>query len=66
MTIAERIKQIREARGMSQREVAKALGISQPAYYYFESGDRVPSLAMTKALARVFEVTLDELAGDTK
>lgn len=66
MTIAERIKKIREAKGMSQREVASALGISQPAYYYFESGDRVPSLAMTKALARVFKVTLDELAGDTK
>lgn len=66
MAIGERLKELREKKNMSQREVAKALGISQPAYFYFECGDRVPSLAMTKALARVFEVTLDELVGDER
>lgn len=64
MAIGEKLKELREEKNLSQREVAKALGISQPAYYYFESGDRVPSLAMTKAMARVFGVTLDELAGN--
>lgn len=64
MAIGERLKELREKKNMSQREVAQALGISQPAYSYFECGDKIPSLAMTKAMARFFNVTLDELAGD--
>ena len=36
--LGERLKQAREAAGMSQAEVARELGLSQPAYSYIENG----------------------------
>lgn len=59
----ERLKAAREATGMSQNEVAKAIGVSQPAYCYMENGDKVPSLPVAKQLARVLSVSLDYLVG---
>lgn len=42
MTIGERIKKIRTETGLSQKEVAKRLGVSQPSYAQYESGKRKP------------------------
>lgn len=59
----ERLKAAREAANMSQTELAKAIGVSQPAYCYMENGDKVPSLPVAKQLARVLSVSLDYLVG---
>lgn len=39
--LGERLKQAREAAGMSQAEVARELGLSQPAYSYIENGEKI-------------------------
>lgn len=49
------IKEKRLARGLSQRETAKLLGISQAAYCRYETGLRDPGLKMAKEIARVLK-----------
>lgn len=49
------IKEKRLARGLSQGETAKLLGISQAAYCRYERGLRDPGLKMTKELAKVLK-----------
>ena len=59
--LGERLKQAREAAGMSQAEVARELGLSQPAYSYIENGEKNPSLPVAKRLAVVLHTSLDYL-----
>ena len=61
--LSERLKTAREAAGMSQAEVAKAIGVTQPAYCYMENGDKVPSLSVAKQLAKTLKTSLDYLVG---
>lgn len=61
--LSVRLKEARTAAGMSQGEVAKAIGVSQPAYCYMENGDKMPSLPVAKQLAKLFNVSLDYLTG---
>lgn len=62
MTVGEKIKTVRMKKGLSQRQVAEQLGVSQPAYLEWEHGDSVPNWARMKSIARVLEISLDELA----
>ena len=62
MTVGEKIKAARKAKGLSQRKVAELLGVSQPVYHAWEHGDGVPSWARMKTIALVLGVSLDELA----
>lgn len=59
----ERLKEARDNANLSQAEVAKQCGISQPAYFYMENGDKTPSLAAAKQHAKLFNVSLDWLVG---
>ena len=45
-----RLKECREKLGISKQEAARRIGISQPAYLRYESGDRKPSLQTTKEI----------------
>ena len=49
--------------GLSQAELATAIGSNQPAISAYESGAREPSLGVASKLARTLNVSLDELAG---
>jgi transcriptional regulator with XRE-family HTH domain len=51
--------------GKSQIEVAKAVGISNAALSNYETGYREPDLDTLCALARYYELTLDELVNVT-
>lgn len=59
----ERLKQLREERGISQAAVGKALGVSRYAVYAYEKGKSAPSLDGLIALADYFDVTVDYLLG---
>ena len=58
-----RLKEIREARGISQRQAALALNLSPVVYGRYENGTREPSNAMLLVLADYYGVTVDELLG---
>lgn len=55
--IAEKRKRV----GLSQEELAKKLGISQPAVAKWESGVSRPNILLLPKLAEVLECTVDEL-----
>lgn len=47
---------------MTQRDLAKALGVTPGAVANWETGERTPSLAMAKQIARVFGVAVEDIA----
>ncbi len=58
-----RLKQLREEKGLLQNDLAKYLGVSIPAIGYYESGKRDMSTETLIALAEYFNVTTDYLLG---
>lgn len=64
-TFAERLKQLRDERKISQAAVAKELGVSRYAVYAYEKGKSAPSLDGLIMLADYFDVSVDYLLGRT-
>lgn len=54
---------LRRARGLTQVDLAKALGTTQRAISYYENEAECPPGSVLVALARVLRVTTDELLG---
>lgn len=61
MELAGNIYRLRTARGMSQEELAAALGVSRQSVSKWETGAATPELDKVAALAALFGVTMDEL-----
>ena len=64
MNIAEKIKAARKRAGLSQQELADAIHVSRSAVAKWESDKGLPDIENLKALAKLFGMTLDELAGE--
>lgn len=60
---SERLRTLREKKGLSQGEVAKLLGISRPAYVKYETGKSKP-VRKIKELCTLFNVSSDYLLGN--
>ena len=61
--LAERIKKMREDRELSQEELAAKLGVPRPSISQIESGQRdIGSIELAK-LAKIFEISVDDLLG---
>ena len=56
-----RIKSARAAKGMSQKDVADALGVTRQTINAIESGDYNPTIRLCIAICRLLGKTLDEL-----
>ena len=61
MTFSEHLLQLRKEKGLSQAEVAAAVGISWRGYQNYELGLREPKLSVLIALADFYNLSLDEL-----
>lgn len=61
MTIADRIQSLRKQRGMSQEELADAVGVSRQAVSKWESEQATPDLDKVVIMSDIFEVTTDYL-----
>lgn len=57
------IKDIRLRKGLTQADVAAALGVSSVVYSRYETGKRQPSIDMLIQMAAIFGVTVDFLLG---
>ena len=57
------IKDIRLRKGLTQSEVATALGVSSVVYSRYENGKRQPSIDTLVQMADIFGVTVDYLLG---
>ncbi len=63
LMIGDKLKKLRLSRDLTQEELATHLGISYQAISKWERGDGYPDITMLPALARYFEVSVDELIG---
>lgn len=63
---AQRLKEIRNKKGLTQLEAALKLDIAPRAYQYYESGSREPSLSNLTKIANVFDCSIDYLIGRTE
>ena len=61
--IAEKIKALREARGFTQAELARQLGITRNGVNSWEQGLSMPSPSYLVELAKLFRVSTDFLLG---
>lgn len=60
---AQRLKEIRTERGLRQKDVAAAIGVTLQAICNYEAGTRDPSLDILCKLCDFFEVSADYLLG---
>ena len=59
--INERLKNARLAKGLSQTELAKLIGVSRQTVNMIENGDYNPTVALCLKLCHALGKTLDEL-----
>ncbi len=57
------LRRLRLERGMSQKDVADAIGTTQAFVYMLEYGHKQPSVETLTALADLFGVSTDTLLG---
>jgi putative transcriptional regulator len=55
------VRERRGARGLSQGDLGKALGVSRQTINAIETGRYLPSLPLAIALARFFETNVEEI-----
>ena len=58
------LQRIRKEKGMSQKELADALGVTQGTVSAWESGRWDPTVENLRAVAKVLGVTVDELIAE--
>ncbi|CAN5722641.1 hypothetical protein BH11PAT2_BH11PAT2_09380 [soil metagenome] len=61
----QKIKELRNEKGLSQEVVATAIGVSRPTYTAIEAGKQELSLEEAKKLATLFGIGVDELLSGT-
>jgi len=66
MNVAEKIKEIRTNKGLSQKEVALSVGIDQAQYSRIESGKVEPTLSSLEKIADALGIKVVELFNDEK
>lgn len=59
----ENLRIARERKGMTQKEVADAIGVAKSTYSLYESGNREPNVMTIKKIADILKVSADDLLG---
>ena len=65
MTIGEKIRQFRNVKGFSQEVLAEKLNVSRSAVAKWEADGGIPEIDNLLQLSLVFNVSIDELIGNT-
>ena len=61
LNLSTNLKQLRKQSGKTQKQVAEELGITYQSYQAYELGITVPSLQNFINLAKLFDVSYDDL-----
>lgn len=63
MELNESLRQLREQRSWSQKQIAEALGVNRSTYTYYKTGRTNPPLSHLLLLCKIYHVSLDTLVG---
>ena len=59
--LGKNIKELRVEKGLSQAQLAKLVGVTQGAIYFWEKGINEPTAGYVKQLAKIFSISTDDL-----
>ena len=59
----ENLREAREKKKMSQKDVADIIGVAKSTYSLYESGNREPNVQTIKKISDALNVSADELLG---
>ena len=63
MTFSERLVELRKSRGLTQKQLAADLRLSELAIQHYEAQRRKPAFDVLLSVADYFDVSLDYLVG---
>lgn len=61
----ERLKELRKAKGITQKQLAEKLGVSLPSVIHYENGQRFPVAGIISLMSQFFGVDRAYLCGET-
>lgn len=61
-----KLKELRESKGLSQPQISEKVGISLRAYQYYESGERMPDVDTAIKIAGILDTTTENIWGEEK
>lgn len=64
LAFGRRLKELRRRRGLSQKELAAAIGVHPLQVSKYETGANYPTVGKTIEIARVLQVSMDDLFGE--
>jgi transcriptional regulator with XRE-family HTH domain len=64
LRINERLRELRIKSGYTQSQIAKILNIDRSTYSYYEIGKTMPDVSILMTLAKIFNISLEELLSD--
>lgn len=64
--LGKRLKELRIASGLTQKQLADILGINSVTYLHYEKEQREPPLSLLADMAKFFDVSVDYLLGLTE
>ena len=57
----DRLKEIRKSKGLSQKDLAEKLNVTQQTISHFESGDKIPKIETMRRIAAALKIPASEL-----
>ena len=60
MELGIKLKQYRERKGLTMRQVADELGVTESCYCLYENGKRKPSFEVLVKLAKIYGCTVNK------
>jgi len=64
--VKNRVRELRSERGWSQTELGERLGVSRQTVNAIENGRYDPSLPLAFTIARLFELTIEQVFSDER
>ena len=61
--LGKRLKELREERGLTQKELSSLLNLNSVTYLHYEKSQREPPLSLLVDFALFFDVSTDYLLG---
>ena len=61
--LGSRLKELREEKGLTQKQLAEQLGLNSVTYLRYEKSQREPALSVVADIAEYFNVSVDYLLG---